>query len=47
MMATVYPALYAAAPTVKLILVADAQHFVMLDQPAAFDTALDAFLTQN
>ncbi len=47
MMEKVYPALYAAAPTVKLTLVANSQHFVMLDQPAAFDTALDAFLAQK
>jgi len=46
LMAKVYPALYAPAPTVKLVLVANAQHFVMLDQPAAFDAALDAFLAQ-
>jgi pimeloyl-ACP methyl ester carboxylesterase len=47
MMEKIYPALYAAAPTVKLTLVANSQHFVMLDQPAAFDTALDAFLAQK
>jgi pimeloyl-ACP methyl ester carboxylesterase len=47
MMEKIYPALYAPAPTVKLTLVANSQHFVMLDQPAAFDTALDAFLAQK
>jgi pimeloyl-[acyl-carrier protein] methyl ester esterase len=47
MMAKIYPALYAPAPTVKLVLVANSQHFIMLDQPAAFDAALDAFLAGN
>jgi pimeloyl-[acyl-carrier protein] methyl ester esterase len=44
MMEKIYPALYAAAPTVKLTLVANSLHFVMLDQPEAFNAALDAFL---
>jgi pimeloyl-ACP methyl ester carboxylesterase len=47
MMEKIYPALYAPASTVKLTLVANSQHFVMLDQPAAFNTALDAFLAQK
>jgi pimeloyl-ACP methyl ester carboxylesterase len=47
MMAKIYPALYASAPTVKLTLVTNSQHFVMLDQPAAFDRALDAFLAEK
>jgi pimeloyl-[acyl-carrier protein] methyl ester esterase len=46
MMEKVYPALYAPAPTVKPKLVADSQHFIMLDQPQAFAEALDAFLAQ-
>jgi pimeloyl-ACP methyl ester carboxylesterase len=45
MMEKVYAALYAPAPTVKTQVVAGSQHFVMLDQPQAFDAALDAFLT--
>jgi pimeloyl-ACP methyl ester carboxylesterase len=47
MMEKIYPALYATAPTVKIVLVANSQHFVMLDQPDAFNTALDAFLAQK
>ncbi len=46
-MEKIYPALYAPAPTVKLVLVANSQHFVMLDQPDAFNAALDAFLAQK
>ena len=44
MMEKIYPALYAAATTVKTVLVKDSQHFVMLDQPKAFADILDAFL---
>jgi pimeloyl-[acyl-carrier protein] methyl ester esterase len=47
MMAKVYPAVYAPAATVKPVLVADSQHFIMLDQPQAFAQALDAFLAQK
>jgi pimeloyl-[acyl-carrier protein] methyl ester esterase len=47
MMEKIYPALYAPAPTVKTVLVANSLHFVMLDQPEAFNTALDAFLAQK
>ena len=47
MMEKVYPALYAPATTVKLTLVANAQHFIMLDQPQPFADALDAFLAQK
>ena len=39
-----YHGVYAAAPTVKLVPITNSLHFVMLDQPAQFDTALDAFL---
>lgn len=45
-MEKVYAGLYASAPTVKLQVAADAQHFVMLDQPQAFAAALDTFLAQ-
>ena len=44
MMEKIYPALYAPAPSVKTVLVKDSLHFVMLDQPEAFNAALDAFL---
>lgn len=44
MMQKLYPSLYAPAPTVKTEAVANAQHFVMLDQPEAFASDLDAFL---
>lgn len=39
-----YHGLYAQAPHVTYVPVADSAHFVMLDQPAAFQTALDAFV---
>lgn len=42
----VYRGLYAPAPGVKVKLVDNAQHFIMLDQPQAFAEALDAFLAQ-
>lgn len=47
MMEKIYPALYATAPSVKILLVANSQHFVMLDQPEAFNAILDAFLAQK
>jgi pimeloyl-ACP methyl ester carboxylesterase len=47
MMEKIYPALYAPAASVKTVLVTNSLHFVMLDQPAAFDAALDAFLAQD
>ena len=40
----IYQASFATLPGVKLKRIDDAAHFVMLDQPAAFDAALDAFL---
>ncbi|MFI4965948.1 MAG: alpha/beta fold hydrolase [Caulobacterales bacterium] len=43
-MEKVYPAVYAPAASVKPTLVANSQHFIMLDQPQAFADALDAFL---
>jgi pimeloyl-ACP methyl ester carboxylesterase len=46
MMEKVYPAVYAPAASVKPRLVANSQHFIMLDQPQAFAEALDAFLAQ-
>ena len=41
-----YGAAYAAAPVKTLVRVDYAQHFVMLDQPAAFAADLDAFLAK-
>ncbi|RMB36994.1 pimeloyl-ACP methyl ester carboxylesterase [Sphingomonas sp. PP-F2F-G114-C0414] len=39
-----YRKAYAPAPRVTFVDIGDAAHFVMLDQPAAFQAALDAFL---
>ncbi len=47
MMAKTYGGLYAPAPTVKTVEVKDSLHFAMLDQPEAFNAALDAFLAQK
>ena len=47
MMAKIYPALYAAAPTVKTTEVTNSLHFAMLDQPEAFNAKLDAFLAEK
>jgi pimeloyl-[acyl-carrier protein] methyl ester esterase len=44
--AAMYHAVYAAAPGVKLVPITNSLHFIMLDQPAQFDAALDAFLAQ-
>ena len=44
MMAQVYKGAFAAAPTVKVVEIAPSLHFIMFDQPAKFDAALDAFL---
>ena len=41
-----YAAAYAAAPVKTLVRVDKAQHFLMLDQPAAFAADLDAFLAK-
>ncbi|MGH6871638.1 MAG: alpha/beta fold hydrolase [Rhizomicrobium sp.] len=42
--ATMYRAAYAAVPGMAFVEAKDSLHFVMLDQPRQFDTALDAFL---
>lgn len=42
--ASFYRAAYAGAPHVTLVPIAHAKHFVMLDQPAAFEAALESFL---
>ena len=39
-----YASQFAAVPHKTLVRVDDSRHFVMFDQPARFDTALDAFL---
>ncbi|TPG20568.1 alpha/beta hydrolase [Sphingomonas koreensis] len=41
-----YKAEYAKAPHVTYVPIGDSAHFVMLDQPAAFQAALDAFLAK-
>lgn len=40
-----YRALLAGAPHLQVVTIAPARHFVMLDQPARFQAALDAFLS--
>lgn len=42
--AVLYKGAYATAPHVVLVPITDSAHFVMLDQPAAFRTALGTFL---
>ncbi|MBV9929637.1 MAG: alpha/beta hydrolase [Alphaproteobacteria bacterium] len=42
-----YAAQYAGAPNVRFVPIAEAGHFVMLDQPAAFRAALEAFLVDG
>lgn len=46
MMDQVYKSAYAAAPNVKVVEIAPSLHFIMFDQPAKFDAALDAFLAE-
>jgi pimeloyl-[acyl-carrier protein] methyl ester esterase len=46
MMERIYAAAYAPAKSVKTVTIPNAQHFAMLDNPQAFDAALDAFLAQ-
>ena len=43
---TFYQELYAPVPEHEVIAIEDALHFVMLDQPDAFQAALEAILTQ-
>lgn len=42
--AKMYAAAYAAAPGIKLVPITNSLHFIMLDQPAQFDAAVDGFL---
>ncbi len=39
-----YKGAYAAMPNVKLVRIDDSRHFIMYDQPAKFDAAVEAFL---
>jgi pimeloyl-ACP methyl ester carboxylesterase len=39
-----YTSAYATKPNLKLIRIDDSRHFIMYDQPAAFDRAVQAFL---
>lgn len=41
-----YKPAYADAPHVTFVDIGDAAHFVMLDQPARFQAALDAFFSR-
>lgn len=43
---TLYHSAYAGTPHITFVPVEDSAHFIMLDQPAAFDAALDAFLAK-
>jgi pimeloyl-ACP methyl ester carboxylesterase len=42
-----YKSAFAGAPTIRLVRVDKSLHFIMLDQPAAFSEALDAFLAAH
>jgi pimeloyl-ACP methyl ester carboxylesterase len=42
--AKMYGAAYAAVPGIKLVPITSSLHFIMLDQPAQFDAAVDGFL---
>ena len=41
---TLYQAAYKSMPNVKLVRIDDSRHFIMYDQPAKFDAAVEAFL---
>ena len=41
-----YKGAYAAAKTVTVTEIPKSLHFIMFDQPAKFDAALDSFLAQ-
>jgi pimeloyl-[acyl-carrier protein] methyl ester esterase len=41
-----YHGQYAPLPTATLVRIDDSRHFIMFDQPAKFDAALDAFLAK-
>lgn len=42
--AALYTNAYAAKPNLQIIRIDDSRHFIMYDQPAAFDKAVQAFL---
>ena len=42
--AAIYGAAYAKLPSAKLVPIKGSYHFIVQDQPAAFDAALEAFL---
>lgn len=44
--AQMYDGAYATLPGVKMVPITNSVHFIMLDQPAQFNAALDAFLAQ-
>ena len=44
--AALYTTAYAAMPNLKIVKIDDSRHFIMYDQPAAFDAAVQAFLRQ-
>jgi pimeloyl-ACP methyl ester carboxylesterase len=44
MVGKMYGDAYAAAPHVKMVPIQNSYHFIMLDQPAAFRAAVDAFI---
>jgi pimeloyl-ACP methyl ester carboxylesterase len=46
-MATNYRALYTGTPHLTVQTIAPARHFLMLDQPTQFRTALDTFVDAN
>lgn len=43
---SMYPPMFAAAPSIRTQRIDNSLHFIMLDQPQAFAAALDGFLTQ-
>jgi pimeloyl-ACP methyl ester carboxylesterase len=45
MVSAFYRAQYKGAPNVSFVPIADAGHFVMLDQPRAFQAAVTAFVS--
>jgi pimeloyl-ACP methyl ester carboxylesterase len=45
--AKMYGAAYAAVPGIKLVPITNSLHFIMLDQPAQFDAAVDGFLAKE
>jgi pimeloyl-ACP methyl ester carboxylesterase len=44
MFQSVFAGAYAAAPSIRVVPVEGAAHFIMLDQPERFRAAVDSFL---